>query len=42
MNINTNFLIPISLKTDVADLWYFKLWLILGQIVKVWYIKGLR
>ena len=33
MITNNNFLISISLKTDVVDLWYFKLWIIMGQIV---------
>jgi len=31
-----------SLEPNVADLRYFKLWILLDQIIWVWNIKGLR
>ena len=36
------FLITISLEPNVADLRFFKLWILLDQIIWVWNIKGLR
>jgi len=30
---NSDFLIPISLQSNVADIWHFKLWLLLDQII---------
>ena len=42
MITDTNIQIPISVQPDVVDLWYFKLWVMLDPIVKVWNIKGLR
>jgi len=39
---NSDFLITISLEPNVADLGYFKLWILLGQIFWVWNIKGLQ
>ena len=37
-----NLLILIFLQLDCVDLWYFKLWFLLNQIVKVWGIEGLH
>ena len=31
---NCDFIIPISLDSNVVDLWYFKQWLLLDQITK--------
>ena len=39
---NSEFLITISLEPNVADLRYFKLWILLHQIIWVWNIKGLQ
>jgi len=39
---NSDFLIPIFLEPNFADLWYFKLWILLDQIIWVWNIKGLQ
>ena len=39
---NSDFLITISLEPNVADLRYFKLWILLDQIIWVWNIKGLQ
>ena len=39
---NSNFVIPRSLQPDVVDLSYFKLWLLLAQIVQAWNIKVQR
>ena len=39
---NSDFLITISLEPDVADLRYFKLLILLDQIIWVWNIKGLQ
>jgi len=39
---NSDFLITISLEPNVADLIYFKLWILLDQIIWVWNIKGLQ
>ena len=39
---NSDFLIPISLHLIVGDLRYFKLWIILDQIIIVWNIKVLH
>ncbi len=39
---NSDFLITISLKPNVVDLRYFKLWILLNQIIRVWNIKGLQ
>ena len=39
---NSDFLITISLKPNVVDLRYFKLWIFLNQIIRVWNIKGLQ
>ena len=36
---NSNFLFPISLQPNFR---YFKLWILLDQIIKVWDIKGLH
>jgi len=36
---NSNFLILLSLQHYVVDLWYFKLWILLVQIVKVWNVR---
>ena len=36
---NSDFLIPISLQPNVVDLRYFKLWILLHQIILVWNIK---
>ena len=41
MITNPNFFIPKAFQPDVVDLWYSKLWVMSGQIVKVWNIKGL-
>ena len=38
---NSDFLITISLEQNVANLRYFKLWILLDQIIWVWNIKGL-
>ena len=38
---NSGFLIPIFLQTNVIDLRYFKLWILLNHKIKVWNIKGL-
>ena len=42
MTTNTSFQIPISLKPDVVDLWNFKLWVVLGPIVKFRNINGVH
>ena len=34
------YLIPVSLQPNVGDLRYFKLWIVLDQIIQVWNIKG--
>ena len=34
--------ITLSLEPNVADLRYFKLWILLNQIIWVWNIKGLK
>ena len=39
---NSDFLITISLEPNVTDLRYFKLWILLNQIIRVWNIKGLQ
>ena len=39
---NSDFLITISLEPNVVDLNYFKLWILLDQIIWVWNIKGLQ
>ena len=39
---NSDFLITISLQPNVVDLRYFKLWILLNQIIRVWNIKGLQ
>ena len=40
---NSDFLITISLEPNVVDLRYFKLWILLDQIIWVWnIIKGLQ
>ena len=39
---NSDFLISISLEPNVADLRYFKLWILLDQIIWVWNIKDLQ
>ena len=39
---NSDFLIPLSLQPNVVDPRYFKLWIMMDQIIKVWNIKGLR
>ena len=39
---NSDFLITISLEPNLADLRYFKLWILLDQIIWVWNIKGLQ
>ena len=39
---NANSLIPLSLQFNVVDLRYFKLWILMDEIIKVWNIKGLR
>ena len=39
---NSDFLITISLEPNVTDLRYFKLWIMLNQIIRVWNIKGLQ
>ena len=36
------FLIPLSLQPDDVDLGYFKLWILLDQIIQVWNIKSLH
>ena len=41
MIVNTNLRIPMSLQPHVVNLWYFKIWVMLGQVVEVWNIKGL-
>ena len=38
----SDFLITMSLEPNVADLRYFKLWILLDQIIWVWNIKGLQ
>ena len=37
---NFDFLITISLEPNVVDLRYFKLWILLNQIIRVWNIRG--
>ena len=37
---NSDFLTPVSLQPHVVDLWKFKRWILLDQIVQVWNIKG--
>ena len=39
---NSDFLFTISLEPNVADLRYFKLWILLDQVIWVWNIKGLQ
>ena len=39
---NSDFLITISLEPIIADIRYFKLWILLDQIIWVWNIKGLQ
>ena len=39
---NSDFLIPITFQPVFRDLWYFKLLILLDQIVSVWNIKGLH
>ena len=39
---NFNFLIPLTLQPNVVDLRYFKLWIMLNQIIQVWNIKGFQ
>ena len=39
---NSAFLNPISLEPNVVDLRYFKLWILLIQIIRVWNIEGLQ
>ena len=39
---NSDFLITISLEPNDVDLRYFKLWILLDQIIWVWNIKGLQ
>ena len=39
---NSDFLITMSLEPNVLDLTYFKLWIMLNQIIRVWNIKGLQ
>ena len=39
---NSDFQLTISLEPNVADLRYFKLWILLNQIIWVWNIKGLQ
>ena len=39
---NSDFLITISLEPNVVDLRYFKPWILLNQIIRVWNIKGLQ
>ena len=34
--------IPKTLPPDDVDLWYFKLLMLLGDIIKIWNIKGLH
>ena len=38
----SDFIITISLEPNVADLRYFKQWILLDQIIWVWNIKGLQ
>jgi len=38
----SDFMITISLETNFIDLRYFKLWILLNQIIRVWNIKGLQ
>ena len=38
----SDFLITISLEPNVADLRYFKLWILLDQIIWVWNLKDLQ
>ena len=37
---NSNFLIPKSKEPNFVAIWYFKLWILLSKIIKVWNIKG--
>ena len=39
---NSDFLITMSFEPNVSDLRYFKLWILLDQIIWVWNIKGLQ
>ena len=39
---NSDFIIPISLQPIVVDLRYFKIWILLHQIILVWNIKSLQ
>ena len=39
---NSDFIITKSLEPNVTDLRYFKLWILLNQIIGVWNIKGLQ
>ena len=39
---NSDFLVTVSLEPNVADLRYFKPWILLDQIIWVWNIKGLQ
>ena len=38
----SDYIIPKSLQPDVVDIWYYKLWILLYQIVLVGNIKGLN
>ena len=42
ININYDFLVSISVQPNVVDFRYFKLWMLLDKIIKVWNIKGLH
>ena len=39
---NSDFIITLSLEPNVADLRYFKIWILLNQIIWIWNIKGLK
>ena len=39
---NSDILIILSLQPNVANLWYFKLLIVLDQLIKVWNIIGLH
>ena len=39
MITNPNFLIPKSMEPDFFYLWYFKLCIMIGQMIKVWNIS---
>jgi len=38
----SDFLIPKYFQPNIVDLRYFKLWIMLDQIIQVWNIKGLN